>query len=98
MLPDASADADARRAQSDRWLTRSVLGFGLASFLSDAGHEAATSALPAFLVTLGGPSRLGDLRSPRSLVPRVASRIFGRRVAAGDSMVTPVSFPVVSFR
>lgn len=43
-----------------RWLTRSVLGFSLASFLSDLGHEAATSALPAFLVTLGAaPAALG---------------------------------------
>jgi MFS family permease len=43
-----------------RWLNRSVIGFGLASFLSDAGHEAATAALPAFLLTLGAaPAALG---------------------------------------
>jgi MFS family permease len=43
-----------------RWLTRSVFGFGLASLLSDAGHEAATATLPAFLVTLGAaPAALG---------------------------------------
>lgn len=42
-----------------RWL-RGVLGFGLASFLSDLGHEAATSALPLFLLTLGAaPAALG---------------------------------------
>lgn len=38
-----------------RWLNRSVLGFGVASFLSDAGHEAATAALPALLAVLGAP-------------------------------------------
>ena len=43
-----------------RWLGASVLGFGLASFLSDAGHEAATSALPALLLSLGAaPAALG---------------------------------------
>jgi hypothetical protein len=36
-----------------RWLTVSVLGFGLASLFSHTGHEAATSALPALLVTMG---------------------------------------------
>jgi MFS family permease len=37
-----------------------VLGFGLASLLSDAGHEAATATLPAFLITLGAaPAALG---------------------------------------
>ncbi|HET6611201.1 MAG TPA: MFS transporter [Kofleriaceae bacterium] len=37
-----------------------MIGFGIASFLSDAGHEAATAALPAFLITLGAaPAALG---------------------------------------
>lgn len=40
---------------SGRWLTRSVLGMGLASLFSDWGHEAATAILPAFLVSLGAP-------------------------------------------
>ncbi len=39
-----------------RWLTRGVLGIGLASLLSDWGHEAATSILPAFLASLGAPA------------------------------------------
>lgn len=42
-------------AVKKRWLSRSVFGFGVASFLSDAGHEAATSALPALLLALGAP-------------------------------------------
>ncbi|MGB9069633.1 MAG: MFS transporter [Candidatus Acidiferrales bacterium] len=48
------------RNASDRtgksWLTRGVLGVGLASLLSDWGHEAATSILPAFLASLGAPA------------------------------------------
>jgi len=48
------------RPSSRRWFTASVLGFGLASLLSDAGHEAATSALPALLVSMGAaPAALG---------------------------------------
>jgi MFS family permease len=42
--------------QSKRWLTRGVLGIGLASLFSDWGHEAATSILPAFLASLGAPA------------------------------------------
>jgi len=38
-----------------RWLTRGVLGIGLASLFSDWGHEAATSVLPVFLASLGAP-------------------------------------------
>jgi MFS family permease len=41
---------------SKRWLTRGVLGIGLASLFSDWGHEAATAILPAFLASLGAPA------------------------------------------
>jgi len=43
-------------AQPKRWLTRGVLGIGLASLFSDWGHEAATAILPAFLAGLGAPA------------------------------------------
>lgn len=46
----------AQNSPSNRWLTRGVLGIGLASLLSDWGHEAATSILPAFLASLGAPA------------------------------------------
>lgn len=36
-----------------RWLNRTVLGIGLASLLSDWSHEIATTAMPAFLATMG---------------------------------------------
>jgi len=42
--------------RSKRWLTKGVLGIGLASLFSDWGHEAATAILPAFLVSLGAPA------------------------------------------
>ena len=35
------------------WLNRNVLGMGLTSLLSDAGHEMATAILPGFLAVLG---------------------------------------------
>ncbi|NPV26364.1 MAG: MFS transporter [Firmicutes bacterium] len=41
--------------QEDTWLNRNVLGMGITSFLSDAGHEMATSVLPAFLAAIGAP-------------------------------------------
>jgi MFS family permease len=41
---------------SNRWLTRGVLGIGLASLFADWGHEAATAILPAFLASLGAPA------------------------------------------
>jgi MFS family permease len=41
---------------SKRWLTRGVLGIGLASLFSDWGHEAATAILPAFLASIGAPA------------------------------------------
>jgi MFS family permease len=49
-----SAKDAARR--SGRWLTPGVLGIGLASLLSDWGHEAATAILPAFLASIGAPA------------------------------------------
>ncbi len=36
-----------------RWLNSTVLGIGLASLLSDWSHEIATTAMPAFLATMG---------------------------------------------
>jgi MFS family permease len=36
-----------------RWLNRTVIGVGLASFFSDWSHEIATAVMPAFLATLG---------------------------------------------
>jgi len=44
-------------AGPEPWLTRGVTGIGLASLLSDLGHEVPTSLLPSFLSsTLGAPA------------------------------------------
>jgi len=42
--------------KDNNWLNRSVFGMALASFFSDAGHEAATSILPLFLTAMGAPA------------------------------------------
>jgi MFS family permease len=41
---------------SGGWLNRNVVGMGLTSFLSDAGHEMATSVLPGFLAAITAPT------------------------------------------
>lgn len=50
-----SAAPDPVRTRREAWLNRNVVGMGLTSVLSDAGHEAATSVLPGFLSALGAP-------------------------------------------
>jgi MFS family permease len=47
---------DAVHAKQERWLTRGILGIGLANLFSDWGHEAATSLLPALLALVGAPA------------------------------------------
>jgi MFS family permease len=42
--------------QSAVFRNRSVVGIGVASFFSDAGHEMATAILPGFLRSLGAPA------------------------------------------
>jgi MFS family permease len=43
-------------APKSRWLTRGVLGIGLASLFADWGHEIATSLLPLLLAGFGAPA------------------------------------------
>jgi MFS family permease len=43
------------------WLNKNILGFGLASLLSDMAHETALALLPAFLTTLSGPLQAPQL-------------------------------------
>ncbi len=52
---DPAVPAPSSRPAARGWLNRSVLGFGVASFLSDIGHETTTAALPTFLASLGAP-------------------------------------------
>jgi MFS family permease len=48
--------ASDREFPPTKWLNRNVIGMTLASFFSDAGHEAATSILPLFLISIGAPA------------------------------------------
>jgi MFS family permease len=42
-----------QRPIAGRWLNRNVFAFGLTSFLSDFGHEMATTVLPQFMQVIG---------------------------------------------
>ena len=51
------ASAPQRKESSNgRWLTRGVLGIGLASLFSDWGHEIGSALLPLLLASLGAPA------------------------------------------
>jgi MFS family permease len=80
-----------------------VLGIGLASLFSDVGHEMATSAMPAFLVSLGAPaSVLGAIEgiadaslSASKLAGGVLAdrpRAHRKRIAAGGYLVTGLGY------
>ena len=86
---------------TDRWLTSGVRDIGLASFLSDSGHEIPTSLLPSFLtVTLGAPaSALGLIEGIADGAAGFAKLAGGaladdpgrrRRIAVGGYAVTAV--------
>ncbi len=76
------ADGRAVAATGRRgWLTRGVLGIGLASFLSDLGHEVPTALLPSFLVgTLGAPA------AALGLVEGAADALGGAAKLAGGAL------------
>jgi len=52
----SGAHTSPQESPKNPWLTRGVLGIGLASLFSDWGHEAATAILPVFLASLGAPA------------------------------------------
>ncbi len=87
---------------------RTVAGIGLASFFSDAGHEMATAALPAFLTSLGAPAAaLGAIEgvadaalSTSKLAGGVVADRRGtdrRRVAAAGYLVTGLGYGSFAF-
>ena len=57
---EIATETETETAEQARWLTPGVAGIGIASLLSDLGHEVPTSLLPSFLT-----STLGH-RRPRS--------------------------------
>ena len=55
-MSETRTTSSAEPSSKQPWLTRGVLGIGLASLFSDWGHEAATAILPVFLASLGAPA------------------------------------------
>lgn len=59
-MTPSSVDSLQSPHQRHSWITRSVVGIVLATFLSDFSHEMCTAVLPLYLATLGlGPAALG---------------------------------------
>ena len=56
MLPMPTTSSNRETGGSGRWLNRTVIGVGAASFLSDVSHETATSLLPILAAELGNPA------------------------------------------
>src|SRR4029453_3460185 len=70
-----------RPASPERGLTPGVPSIGLASLLSDAGHEVPTSLLPSFLTaTLGAPA------SALGLIEGIADGASGIAKLAGGAL------------
>ena len=89
------------------WLNRNVVGMGLTSLLSDAGHEMATAALPGFLAVLGmSAAALGLIEGVADAVSSfvkigagwLADR-FGHRkaITVGGYLLTGVSKALFAF-
>jgi MFS family permease len=78
-------------APTGRWLSKTVLGFGFASLLSDAGHEAGTAALPALLLTMStAPAALGIIEGIADGVVCFA-KIFGGSLANRPQLRKPLA-------
>jgi len=89
------------------WLNRTVAAFGLTSFLSDVGHEMATSVLPLQLTRLGlGATALGAIEGiadAASGLAKLAGGVAGQRIArkkpwtAGGYALTAVFTSALGF-
>ncbi|MDQ2934081.1 MAG: MFS transporter, partial [Chloroflexota bacterium] len=98
--PDPNPDAPPA-AIGQTWLTPGVRGIGLASLLSDLGHEIPTALLPSFLVTaLGAPAAaLGLIEGLADALSGIAKVVGGaladdpgrrRSIAVGGYTLTAV--------
>ncbi len=82
---------DSNQPVKPRWLSKVVLGFGIASLLSDAGHEAGTAALPVLLTTMAAaPATLGIIEGIADGVVCFA-KIFGGDLANRAHLRKPVA-------
>lgn len=99
--PDPTPDTTAPAPSGRPWLTPGVRGIGLASLLSDLGHEIPTALLPSFLVTvLGAPAAaLGLIEGIADALSGVAKVIGGaladdpgrrRSIAVGGYTLTAI--------
>ena len=103
----ASAALNGSGVVRRRWLNRNVVGMGLTSLLSDAGHEMATAVLPAFLATIGtAAAALGAIEGAADAVSSFAKlgsgwwsdRIGHRKtIAVGGYALTGASTGVFAF-
>ncbi|MDN4598031.1 MFS transporter [Leifsonia virtsii] len=99
---------NARKDEDAKWLTPGVASIGAASFFSDAGHEIATSVVPAFLTTvLGGSAATLGLIEGVSDALTGAMKVIGgplandparrRRLATGGYIVTAAATAAIGF-
>lgn len=76
-----SGNLERPKAKRFLWLTPAAGAIGIASFLSDVGHEVPTSLLPSFLtVTLGAPA------SALGLIEGIADGVSGITKLAGGAL------------
>lgn len=78
----------------------SVLGIGLASFLSDTGHEMATAVLPGFVRSLGAPAAalgaIEGLADATMSVAKVAGGAVADRPGVERKAVTAAAYGVTA--
>ena len=79
--PDPTPDAAAPAPGDQPWLTPGVRGIGLASLLSDLGHEVPTALLPSFLVTV-----LGAPAAALGLIEGIADALSGVAKVVGGAL------------
>ena len=100
-MTESGPDLDGPGPSGPPWLTPGVRGIGLASLLSDLGHEIPTALLPSFLVTvLGAPAAaLGLIEGIADALSGVAKVIGGaladdpgrrRSIAVGGYTLTAI--------
>lgn len=69
---------DSRPSRWPTWVTRTVVGIVVATFLSDVGHEMATAVLPLYLAGVGlGPAAIGLMEGAADLAGSTAKLLAG---------------------
>jgi MFS family permease len=88
-IEESGVAGESRRRE---WLNRNVVGMGLTSFLSDAGHEMATAVLPGFLAVIGAPAAalgvIEGVADAASSFVKLAAGWYSDRIGHRKAMVT----------